>query len=226
MQHRIKQAYKQNQYYHSKDHQSRLNCPFTEKFPYTCNNCEKYPRCTKTRFKYDAYSANEIARKELKNSRSKPSLSNADIKKLDKKISPRVLQGQSLYHILQSDKTILKSESTIRRYIDQTLLTCRNIDLPRSCKSVNSCIRNLIQKLQQLYHRIFFDCILTDNGSEFKNLHNEEQDLETGEQFFKLFFCDPYSSFQKGGCERNHELFRYIHKKKENLRQSNSRRYI
>lgn len=269
----------------------RNKCSFTTKFPYTCNNCDKYGRCVKYRYKYDAYSANEQSRKRLRDSRSKPSLSNKELKKLDNKISDRVLRGQSLYHILESDKTITKSESTIRRYIGKQLLTCRNIDLPRTVRfqarrttikrksvpidvlngrtyqdytdfvdkencitlqidtvvglvndskfvltifepvtrfqwgyllprssaAVNKCIHKLVRLLQRKYHKIFFDCFLTDNGSEFLSLYKEENDLETGEEFFKLYFCDPYSSFQKGGCERNHELLRYIYKKKKTL---------
>lgn len=87
----------------------------------------------------------------------------------------------------------------------------------QSSNSINVCIRKILHTLQQRYHTIFFDCILTDNGSEFKSLHHEEQEEESGELFFKLFFCDPYSSFQKGGCERNHELLRYVYQKKKTL---------
>ena len=33
---------------------------------------------------------------------------------------------------------------------------------------------------------------------------------ENGEKITNVFYCDPYSSFQKGECERNHEFVRYI----------------
>ena len=33
---------------------------------------------------------------------------------------------------------------------------------------------------------------------------------ETGEKLINVFYTDPYSSWQKGGIERNHEFIRYI----------------
>lgn len=110
------------------------HCPFTDRFPYICNPCERVNTCSKSRYKYDAYAAHEISRKKLKEARSNPSLTEKQIHLLDKKISQRVINKQSLYHILQSDPSILISESTIRRYIDKQLLTCRNIDLPRTVR--------------------------------------------------------------------------------------------
>lgn len=217
------------------------------------------------------------------------------LKKLNKKISPRIKNGQSIYHVLQSDSTIKLSESTIRRYINNQYLDARNIVLPRTVQqrvsttpriirkavlinvlnkrtyqdylqyiedhkkpnkrntlvviqidtmigkrndkkfiltlyetttrfqwayvlrrtpeSINTYIRNMISKLRLSGYDVFFDIILTDNGNEFSLLADLEFDADNGEQNFKLFYCDPYASYQKGGCERNHEFFRYIHKK-------------
>jgi len=39
----------------------------------------------------------------------------------------------------------------------------------------------------------------------------------TGEVRFRVFYCDPYASYQKGGCKRNHSLLRYLIKKGESL---------
>lgn len=44
-----------------------------------------------------------------------PSITTKELKILDAKVSPKVKCGQSLYHILQSDKTIRFSEQTVRR---------------------------------------------------------------------------------------------------------------
>lgn len=52
-----------------------------------------------------------------------------------------------------------------------------------------------------------FDCILTDNGSEFQRLPELEA-TEEGEVRFRVFYCDPYQSGQKGACESNHEILR------------------
>lgn len=54
--------------------------------------------------------------------------------------------------------------------------------------------------------------LLTDNGLEFNLLHEIEK-IEGLDFNSKVFFCNPYSSFQKGGCERNHEFIRYVYPK-------------
>jgi len=84
--------------------------------------------------------------------------------------------------------------------------------LNRSSISVNNKIYNFFKSIRK-YNFQKFNAILTDNGGEFKDLYMIENDQETGENYFKTFYCDPYCSFQKGGCERNHDFFRYIKKK-------------
>ena len=54
-----------------------------------------------------------------------------------------------------------------------------------------------------------FPVILTDNGSEFSNPKALEFDL-LGSQRTKLFYCDPYASYQKPNVELNHEFIRKI----------------
>ena len=54
-----------------------------------------------------------------------------------------------------------------------------------------------------------FPVILTDGGSEF----SAREDMETfsdGSASTKVFYCDPYSFWQKGACEKNHEYIRLI----------------
>lgn len=55
-----------------------------------------------------------------------------------------------------------------------------------------------------------FEVILTDNGWEFSRPLEIECDPVTGEKQINLFYCDSYSSWQKGTIERNHEFIRYI----------------
>lgn len=61
----------------------------------------------------------------------------------------------------------------------------------------------------ELYKKIF-PAILTDRGTEFCAPEMIEVDTSTGEVLTHVFFCDSYSSFQKGAIEENHELIRYI----------------
>lgn len=69
----------------------------------------------------------------------------------------------------------------------------------------------------------YLPVILTDNGGEFADIFAIENDLN-GNQETKLFFCQPYSSYQKPHVEKNHTLFRDICPKGtcfNNLTQSN-----
>lgn len=56
------------------------------------------------------------------------------------------------------------------------------------------------------FYSTFTEVILTDNGPEFDALLNFcDQDSN-----IHVFYCHPLSSFEKGACERNHVLVRYI----------------
>lgn len=79
-------------------------------------------------------------------------------------------------------------------------------------------IRSLKEKLFENGIR-FGDVIpllLTDNGGEFANVSAFIADVD-GEIETHLFFCDPYSSFQKPRVEKNHTLFRDIVPKGESF---------
>lgn len=55
-----------------------------------------------------------------------------------------------------------------------------------------------------------FEVVLTDNGWEFSKPEDLEINHSTGEKLINIYYCEPYSSWQKGGIERNHEFIRYI----------------
>lgn len=59
-------------------------------------------------------------------------------------------------------------------------------------------------------YKKLFEVILTDNGWEFSKPQDIEVDKKTGEKLINVFYCESYSSWQKGGIERNHEFIRYI----------------
>lgn len=75
-------------------------------------------------------------------------------------------------------------------------------------------VTKVFTKLKQLLgNELFkklFPVILTDRGTEFCDPATIEVDTTTGEVLTRVFFCDSYSSFQKGAIEENHELVRYI----------------
>ena len=59
-----------------------------------------------------------------------------------------------------------------------------------------------------LFKRLF-PAVLTDNGSEFSNPAALEFGAG-GERRTRVFYCDPYASFQKPNIELNHEYIRKI----------------
>lgn len=108
---------------------------------------------------------------------------------------------------------IIQVDSVIGKANDKTaLLTiyfCRSkLQLGILYNKKHSNVTNILAELLALgakYHLNLFDVILTDNGSEFKNLWQLESQF-----FVKVFYCDPYASYQKAGCEKNHGFIRRI----------------
>lgn len=78
-------------------------CPKLQKFPYVCNMCTHKSRCSKDIFEYDAYEADQMAYHLVRDSRSHPRITTKKLKELDDLVSVRVINHQSLFHILQSD---------------------------------------------------------------------------------------------------------------------------
>ena len=64
--------------------------------------------------------------------------------------------------------------------------------------------------------QMVFPLILTDNGAEFRRVRDIERTVD-GQRRTRLFFCDPYSSWQKPHVEKNHEFIRYVLKKGKSL---------
>ncbi|OHE39988.1 MAG: hypothetical protein A2Y16_02075 [Tenericutes bacterium GWF2_57_13] len=75
--------------------------------------------------------------------------------------------------------------------------------------SVARVIRTFQKTLGDLYSSLF-DVILADNGIEFDELIPASVDPDTGEILSHVFYTRPYRCGDKGGCERNHEFFRYF----------------
>lgn len=63
--------------------------------------------------------------------------------------------------------------------------------------------RNIIG--EQTFNNLF-QILLTDNGVEFGNIERFTQTFKT----VNLFYCHPYSSYEKGNIENNHELIRKV----------------
>lgn len=119
------------------------NCPVfieevcTARFrvPYVCNGCETIGKCTLLKNIYDAEHAHIKAHESISQSRSGLCVSEDEIARLNKIISPLVQKGQSVNQIyINHQDELMCSEKTIYNYIDACLFDVRNIDLPRKVK--------------------------------------------------------------------------------------------
>ena len=81
------------------------------------------------------------------------------------------------------------------------------------------CVVNTLDKIEtilglELFSKVF-PCILTDNGQEFSMIQEMIRSCTVeGKERTKLFYCEPLRSNQKGLCENNHRLIRYVLPKK------------
>lgn len=90
-----------------------------------------------------------------------------------------------------------------------SLLLLAYIREANTSKSVTDIFQKLSSEIGTELFRKLFPVILTDNGSEFSNPAAIEFD-EEGNRRTHVFYCDPYSSYQKGTIENSHEFIRRI----------------
>jgi len=76
-------------------------------------------------------------------------------------------------------------------------------------KSVRECFNLIFDAVGADYFKRLFSVILTDNGSEFSDPNSIER-IQGTEKLTNIFYCYPYSAFQKPEVENNHELIRRV----------------
>ena len=106
-------------------------CPKTEHAPYVCNACKSKPGCRFQRAYYRAVTAEKEYRDTLVETRRGFNLTEDDRIRLDEIVSPLVKQGQTPYMILNNHPEINICERTLYNYIDQGVLSVKNMDLPK-----------------------------------------------------------------------------------------------
>ena len=108
----------------------KLNHP-----PYICVACAQVNKCPLEKFRYDPFYAQKEYRDTLSESREGFNLSENELKDIDSRLTPLILQGQSIHNaILACNNEITVSRRTAYRLVDKGALEARNIDLPRKCK--------------------------------------------------------------------------------------------
>lgn len=130
--------------------------------PYVCNGCENERQCTLKRRYYLHRHAQNAYEAKLVDSRSGANISEEELHRLDQFISPLIKKGQSVYHILVNNPDEFTcSGKTIYRYINSSLLSARNIDMPRVC-------RLKPRKSKPLQHKVDRQCRL---GRSYEDFH-------------------------------------------------------
>lgn len=110
-------------------------CTARFRVPYVCNSCGSICKCTLLKNIYDAEHAHIKAHESISQSRSGLCVSEDEIARLNRIISPLVQNGQSVNQIyINHQDELMCSEKTIYNYIDACLFDVRNIDLPRKVK--------------------------------------------------------------------------------------------
>lgn len=76
----------------------------------------------------------------------------------------------------------------------------------QNAKEVSNKLKLLKQILGNEIIEKIFEILLTDNGKEFIRLDDLKEILPNA----NIFYCHPYSSYEKGNIENNHELIRRV----------------
>lgn len=83
-------------------------------------------------------------------------------------------------------------------------------------KSVTKCFRRIYDAVGPECFKKLFPVILTDNGSEFSDPNSIEQ-IQGEDMLTSIFYCHPYSAYEKPEVENNHELIRRVIPKGESM---------
>lgn len=111
------------------------HCPRLASAPYVCNGCESEQACTLRKRFYLHRTAQQTYETLLVDARVGVNMTEEAIQRLDEFISPLLQRGQSVHHVFVSNPDEFACcEKSIYRYVNGSLLTARNIDMPRVCR--------------------------------------------------------------------------------------------
>ena len=117
------------------------------------------------------------------------------------------------FNIVEMDTVIGKRESSkalLTLYIRETHFMLIFLLNKKNSENVNCQINYLKEQLGSTLYSKIFKIILTDNGSEFFSVLNFERDFTSTKKISSIFYCHPYSSYEKHGVEVNHEYIRRV----------------
>lgn len=115
--------------------------------------------------------------------------------------------------IVEMDTVIGKFEDTkciLTLYFRNTKLMLMFLIKKYKPSEVTKIFNDIRKNIGNDLYKKLFEVILTDNGWEFSKPDDIEFNHKTGEKLISVFYTEPYSSWQKGSIERNHEFIRYV----------------
>ena len=216
----LDELYYRDEYF--KEHLKNKNQPITHIFKEIENT---FPKSIPTFYRYihdgyfpslnDEMLARAYSYKPRKRTGEEPKI------RMDNSIRKgRTLENMKAYLELHPNANIVEMDTVIGKQEDKKCIMTlyfRNSKLmlmflidKYKTKAVSDVFKSLRKQLGYDLFKKLFEAILTDNGWEFSKPDDIEFDYNTGEKLINVFYCNPYSSWEKGGIERNHEFIRYI----------------
>ena len=127
--------YYKKRYFLNKEKSELVPCKKIERFPFTCDSCDKKARCILDHFYYDSRNAQSKYESTLVESRKGIDLTKDEFKCLDEIVKDGTLKGKSIYAIYETNKDkIVKSVSTIYGYVTKGILSTTPLDLRRCAR--------------------------------------------------------------------------------------------
>ena len=171
-------------------------CERLLRFPYVCNGCKK--NCTRDHYRYDGREAHEKYKKLLSSSREGYDLSSDERSILDSLVKEGVSSGKSIYAITVENPTLItKSVKTIYNYIDDGILTTKNIDLrskvkykPRNKKYNYKKLRHDAESLNGRQYSDYIDFLCKHPGVPTVQLDTVEGTKDSKKCFMTLHFVN------------------------------------
>jgi IS30 family transposase len=154
-----------------------------------------------------------------------PTMKKRKKKSIQHKVDTKCLEGRSYtdyknFIAENPNAAVVELDSVIGRIGGKVLLTmnfnrCGGLMLAfirdfNTSQSVIDVFSMLENKLGLELFQKLFPVFLTDNGGEFTNPVKLETSIDGSTKRTTIFYCDPYSSWQKGRVENNHKNLRKI----------------
>lgn len=107
-------------------------------------------------------------------------------------------------------KTLLVLTERFSRYEIIEVLKSKTVE------EVTKALNRLEKRMGAMFYKVF-KSVTVDNGSEFLNFNKLKKSLRRKGDRFKLFYCHPYSSWERGSNENNNILIRRFLPKSTNF---------